>query len=77
MHYMWYVMQHYILVAIMYVCHYCLCLQIAVKRHDLKIVIMMDATPDVRKFQNYFNNAPLLVMMSLAYRDAIYCHIVQ
>ena len=41
--------------------------QIARSRSDLKIVIM-SATLDAGKFQNYFDNAPLLVRTQPIYR---------
>jgi pre-mRNA-splicing factor ATP-dependent RNA helicase DHX15/PRP43 len=37
--------------------------QVALKRPDLKIVVM-SATLDAEKFQRYFNNAPLIVRIS-------------
>lgn len=45
--------------------------QVSVRRPDLKIIIM-SATLDAEKFQNYFNNAPLLVVPGRTHPVEIY-----
>lgn len=45
--------------------------QVSVRRPDLKIIIM-SATLDAEKFQNYFNNAPLLAVPGRTHSVEIY-----
>ena len=45
--------------------------QVSVRRPDLKIIIM-SATLDAEKFQNYFNNAPLLAVPGRTHPVEIY-----
>lgn len=45
--------------------------QVSVRRSDLKIIIM-SATLDAEKFQNYFNNAPLLAVPGRTHPVEIY-----